>query len=130
MHGVRVKPDVSALASLDQNKLAVLAWHYHDDDVPGPDADVTLDLAGLHDGSVHVSRFLIDATHSNAFSAWQKLGSPAQLSAPQYAQLEAAGRLAQVGADEHFVVSGGRLTSLPLARQAVLLLLVQWDPSA
>src|SRR5262249_14239103 len=36
--GVREKPDVSALASLDQNKLCVLVWHYHDDDVAGPDA--------------------------------------------------------------------------------------------
>jgi xylan 1,4-beta-xylosidase len=38
------RPDVSALASLDKNKLAVLVWHYHDDDVPGPDAAVDLTL--------------------------------------------------------------------------------------
>ena len=31
-------PDVAALASLDGNRLCVLVWHYHDDDVPGPDA--------------------------------------------------------------------------------------------
>src|SRR5438094_9457041 len=37
-NGVRDQPDVTALASLDQNKLAVLVWHYHDDDLPGPDA--------------------------------------------------------------------------------------------
>ena len=37
--GVRgEKPDVSALASVDGNKMFVLAWHYHDDDVPGPTA--------------------------------------------------------------------------------------------
>ena len=40
--GVRAKPDVSALASLDGKKLSVLVWHYHDDDVPGPDAAVEL----------------------------------------------------------------------------------------
>src|SRR5207302_820119 len=45
-HGVREKPDVSALASLDKNRLAVLLWHYHDDDLPGPDAAVELSLAG------------------------------------------------------------------------------------
>ena len=34
--GVRAKPDVSALASLQDGKLCVLVWHFHDDDVPGP----------------------------------------------------------------------------------------------
>jgi len=33
--GVRGDPDVGALASVDGDKLCVLAWHYHDDDVPG-----------------------------------------------------------------------------------------------
>ena len=45
--GVRGRPDVSALASLDKNKLCVLVWHYHDDDVPGPDAAVELVIDGL-----------------------------------------------------------------------------------
>src|SRR6187455_449020 len=45
--GVREKPDVAALASLDENKLSVMAWHYHDDDVTGPDAAVELKLASL-----------------------------------------------------------------------------------
>src|SRR5262249_47193968 len=45
--GVRDKPDVSALASLDRDRLCVLAWHYHDDDVPGPAAAVELALGGL-----------------------------------------------------------------------------------
>ena len=36
--GVRgATPDVSALASLEANRLSVMVWHYHDDDVPGPD---------------------------------------------------------------------------------------------
>ena len=38
--GVRAKPDVAALASLDRKKLCVLVWHYHDDDVSGPAAEV------------------------------------------------------------------------------------------
>ena len=36
--GVRGKPDVSALASLQNGRLCVLIWHFHDDDVPGPSA--------------------------------------------------------------------------------------------
>ncbi len=38
--GVRGRPDVSALASLDERKLCVLVWHYHDDDVAGPAAAI------------------------------------------------------------------------------------------
>ena len=45
--GVRDRPDVSALASLDGNKLCVMVWHYHDDDVPGPTAEVELQCSGL-----------------------------------------------------------------------------------
>jgi hypothetical protein len=45
--GVRGLPDVSALASLEGKKLTVMAWHYHDDDVAGPEAAVTLTVTGL-----------------------------------------------------------------------------------
>ena len=37
----------AALASLDRGKLCVLAWRYHDEDVPGPAADVALKINGL-----------------------------------------------------------------------------------
>ena len=42
--GVRGAADVGSLASLDNNSLAVLVWHYHDDDLPGPDASIRLRL--------------------------------------------------------------------------------------
>ncbi len=45
--GVRGAPDVAALASAEASRLAVMVWHYHDDDVPGPDAAVELAVAGL-----------------------------------------------------------------------------------
>ncbi len=56
--GVRGNPDVSALASLSDHQLAVLVWHYHDDDVPGPDAQVDLSLNHLPfpDGNATVTR--------------------------------------------------------------------------
>jgi xylan 1,4-beta-xylosidase len=78
--GVRAEPDVSALASLDENKLCVLVWHYHDDDVPGPAAEVELGLAGLplESGEASLEHFRIDQEHGNAFAAWQRMGSPQQ----------------------------------------------------
>ena len=75
------QPDVSALASLDNNKLCVLVWHYHDDDVPGPAADVELTLdrpAACSAARARLAHFRIDEDHSNAFTAWKRMGSPQQ----------------------------------------------------
>jgi xylan 1,4-beta-xylosidase len=128
--GVREKPDVAALASRDARRVTVLAWHYHDDDVAGPDAAVTLSLEGLgvKQGTAKLQHFRIDATHSNAYTAWQRLGSPAAPTAAQYKQLEAASELAPLeGAPGRLDVVGGRASlTITLPRQAVSLIVVEW----
>ena len=74
---MRGAPDVSALASLEGKRLSVLAWHYHDDDVPGPDAAVELAVGGLplagaaKRASTH---YRIDESHSNAYAALEAHG--------------------------------------------------------
>lgn len=90
---VRGQPDIAAFAALDQRKLTVMVWHYHDDDVPGPDAEVSLSLEGIPAGEAALKQFRIDEKHSNAFAEWKRLGSPQMPSAEQYAKLEIAGRL-------------------------------------
>jgi xylan 1,4-beta-xylosidase len=124
--GVREKPDVSALASLDGNHLSILLWHYHDDDVPGPDAAVTLSIAGIAaQGQPRIQQYMIDQAHSNSFTAWQKMGAPKQPTAEQYAELEKAGRLQAVEFGERTNVASGILTlHVKLPRQAVSLLVV------
>jgi xylan 1,4-beta-xylosidase len=127
--GVGARPDVSALASLDGNKLCILVWHYHDDDVPGPEAEIELTLNNLPLASskVNLQQFRIDEEHSNAFAIWKKMGSPQQPTAEQYAQLERAGQLAPVGALESVAVENGKATvKLRLPRQAVSLLQLTW----
>ena len=127
--GVRGDPDVMALASLDKGKLAVLLWHYHDDDVPGPAAAMELNLIGLGlpDGSVQARQFRIDADHSNSYEAWKRMGEPAQPSAEQYAILEAAGKLADDGQTKAVDIhSGTAKISVELQRQAVVLLVLTW----
>jgi xylan 1,4-beta-xylosidase len=127
--GVRAEPDVSALASLDRNKLCVLVWHYHDDDVPGPAAEVELALTGLplESGEASLEHFRIDQEHSNAFTAWQRMGSPQRPTPGQYAQLENAGQLAQMAGPQTVRVDQGHATvRLNLPRQAVSLLVLQW----
>jgi xylan 1,4-beta-xylosidase len=128
-HGVRQSPDVSALAALGTNELSVLVWHYHDDDVAGPVADIALALAGLPADvkSATVTHYRIDADHSNAFAAWQRMGSPLQPTAEQFAQLENAAQLATLGAPKHLSVTDGKaLLTFDLPRQAVSLVVLKW----
>lgn len=96
--GVRGEtPDVAAIAAVDDGRITCLVWHYHDDDLPGPDADIELTINGIADapdGTCSVKHWRIDQEHSNAFSEWQRMGSPAAPTTEQFAQLEKAGKLA------------------------------------
>lgn len=129
--GVRGDPDVAALAALDEKakRLTVLAWHYHDDDIPGPDAEVEFTLSGLpaDAAKVRVSRHLIDQTHGNAYTVWKEMGSPQAPTPEQYAALERAGRLTTAEAPALVSSGEGRGTlRLVLPRQAVTLLTLEW----
>lgn len=126
--GVRQSPDVAGIASLDGRQLAVLLWHYHDDDLPGPAADITLRLDGLPREAVRLQTrtWLIDHDHSNAYTLWQQIGSPAQPSADQYVALEKAAKLAQVDQGETPASDGSATMHLKLQRLGVTLLLLRW----
>ena len=128
--GVRARPDVSGLASIDRNKLCVLVWHYHDDDVLGPAAEVELALVNLprRTGNLRVQQFGIDGNHSNAFTEWQRMGSPQQPTAAQCARLAKAGRLATLGTEETVRLRDGNATMrFNLPRQGVSLLVFDWS---
>jgi len=128
-NGVRGQPDVSALASLDKNQLAVLVWYYHDDDLPGPDAaiDLALNNLPLKNGKATLTQYRIDAGHSNSYEAWLRMGSPQSPSPAQYAELEKAGQLAQLGKSETVRVNDGKAeVKFKLPRQGVSLLLLNW----
>jgi xylan 1,4-beta-xylosidase len=129
--GVRGRPDVSALASLRGGKVCVLAWHHHDDDVPGPAAEVALSLAGLPAGGgpVLLEHFRIDRDHSNAFEAWKRMGMPQQPTPEQRADLERASDLAPLDSPEWLRPDRGKLTvRFTLPRQAVSLLVLDPRP--
>jgi xylan 1,4-beta-xylosidase len=139
-NGAVSAPDINAVAtrSSDNREIDVLLWNYHDDDVTVPEANIALTVAGLGDGSrsaqtssVTVEEFRMDAAHSNAYAAWQRMGSPAQPTAEQQRQLEAAGQLERIVAphpvpvehdtrhdDEH----GSVTIPLQLPRQGVALI--------
>jgi xylan 1,4-beta-xylosidase len=126
---VRDSADVSALASRDGNSLAVLAWHYHDDDIAGPAAAIDLSITGLPAGllTAKLRHYRIDSEHSNAFESWKRMGSPATPTAEQSRDLETAGQLAELHGPQAiaFKDGAGRL-SFTLPRQAVSLVVLEW----
>jgi xylan 1,4-beta-xylosidase len=127
--GVRGKPDVAAMASLEQNKLCVLVWHYHDDDLPGATADVELNIAGLPEAARNLrqTQFRVDRDHSNAFTVWKQIGSPQAPTAEQYELLEKSGQLAKLIDGEVVPINGQRARlRLDLPRQAVSLIVLEW----
>lgn len=124
-NGVREGPDVSALASRDGHRLWVLLWHYHDDDLPGATAEITLDVFGMGNAldGVEVRQFRVDADHGNAYEVWKRMGSPAVPSLEEYAELEQAAALAEVPAPELSQSESGVWSiRLTLPRQGVTLL--------
>ncbi|MEK7408098.1 MAG: beta-xylosidase, partial [Acidobacteriota bacterium] len=76
--GVRGSPDVGALASRGERSVTIMVWHYHDDDVAGPDAEVALEVAGLSETRVLLHHYRVDRDHSNSYEAWKRMGSPQQ----------------------------------------------------
>lgn len=121
--GVRGKADVDALAVRSDREVSVLAWNYHDDDVVGAIVKVRIEIAGVPDGRRLLRHYRIDETHSNAWTAWKKMGSPQSPSAEQYAALEAAGQLQELDSPRWVVVKGGEATiEIAMPRQSVSLL--------
>jgi xylan 1,4-beta-xylosidase len=130
--GVRQQPDVAAFATLQGRKLSVMVWHYHDDDVAGSAATIELALAGLPvtDGEAQLAHYRIDGDHSNAYAAWQRLGSPIAPSEQQYAALEQAGKLALLAEPTRLALAEGAATvKFALPRQGVSLLVFDLPPA-
>lgn len=120
--GVRAAPDIGVLASkAPDGQVAVLVWHYHDDDVKGPAAHVSLHLSGLSAGAREAEQWRVDATHGDAFSAWLAMGSPQSPDEKQYAQLEAA----SVMTPQAVPLGPAGDLDFDLPRQGVTLLLIR-----
>jgi xylan 1,4-beta-xylosidase len=125
--GVRDRPDVNALASRSERTVSILLWNYHDDDVAGPAAEVELLVDGVQGRSVDVTHERVDATHSNAYEAWKRMGSPAAPTKAQYGELERAGQLQRLEPTQHVKVEDGRVRqAFTLPRQAVSLVRITW----
>jgi xylan 1,4-beta-xylosidase len=128
--GVREKPDVAGLASMETNKLCVMIWHYHDDDIRGPAAAVQLAVAGLPTSvsKATITHYRVDEFHSNAYDAWRRMGSPIAPNQRQYSLLQEASNLAKL-ADVPATVNveqGATTLKFVLPRQGVSLPILEW----
>ncbi len=127
--GVRNEPDVNVIASRGKHEVEALIWNYHDDDVSAPGAEIDLVLDGLPSEVTRgvVEHFRIDSTHSNAFTAWKRMGSPQSLSATQHEQLQKEGQLQLLKAPESMPIQKGSLhLHFSLPRQAMSLVRLAW----
>lgn len=127
--GVRSQPDIDALAVAGEHSLSVLIWNYHDDEVSVPPIKVQLDLGGLPTNVERalVRQYRIDDTHSNAWTAWKRMGSPQQPTAEQYAALEEAGQLQQFDSPHWISLKlGAANLDLQLPRESLALIRVSW----
>jgi xylan 1,4-beta-xylosidase len=128
--GVRRSPDVAALAGAERERLSVMVWHYHDDDVPGADAQVKVDISGLPPTvtSARLTHYRVDENHGNAYAEWKRAGSPIAPDERLYARLQDASRLATLGPLAPVAVTRGVASvSFALPRQGVSLLVLDWS---
>jgi len=128
-NGVRNSPDVSGLAALDHNRLSLMLWHYHDDDLPGPSAAIDLSVSGLPAEAKlqKLKHYRIDAEHSNAYEEWKKMGSPDKPDKRQLAKLEEASALDTIESPSIKSSAGVSKLQLELPRQGVSLLVLTWE---
>jgi xylan 1,4-beta-xylosidase len=123
--GVRGELDVGVLATRTaQGGIALLLWNYHDDDVPGPDAAVHVDIRGLRARGAGATVWRVDATHANAFSAWRTMGAPIAPDATQYRELELASQMHEEAVPTAAGRKHGVSVDVSVPRQGVALLLV------
>jgi xylan 1,4-beta-xylosidase len=127
-NGVTGSPDVGVLATRTADKkLAIFVWHYHDDDVAGAPAAVSLKVSGLGSAkTLGVSQWRVDNANGNAFAAWQKMGAPQSPNEKQYAELEAASVMKPEQWAQPTIVNRGAATlNFTVPRQGVTLLVLE-----
>ena len=118
-----------ALAALDHRSLTILVWHHHDVDLPGERAAVELNVCGLpkEAASLCVNHYRIDADHSNAFSAWKRMGRRERPNSEQIAALKRAAILEEIERQNVPSVQKGAFSArFTLPRQAVSLICLSW----
>lgn len=85
--------DIHALASADKNTAYIMVWNYYDADLLNEASPVTVTIKNIPAKKILLQHYRIDKDHSNAYEAWEQMGSPQNVTDEQYKQLEQAGQL-------------------------------------
>ncbi len=121
--GVKDRPDIHAMASVDGGTVTVLVSHYHDSGEAGPAAAIDLTVSGLAAGRYLLQHYRVDDEFSNSYEHWKKMGSPQTPTTGQYAELERAGQLQLLESPRWIASEGGRIhMEFSLPRHGVSLL--------
>ena len=128
-YGIQQRPDVGAIAAREDSEVSVMIWHYFDDDLPGAEARVAIQLQHLpraYAGGALLTHYRIDKAHSNAYALWQKMGSPQTLQDADFDALKAQSGLQTLSAPEALKVTNGKATLIiNVPRQGVSLLVLK-----
>jgi xylan 1,4-beta-xylosidase len=128
LSSVKTESDVNAIATRDSHRINVLAWNYRDDSGSSP-AEIHVTVKGLPQGvsRMFLKHWRVDHDHSNAYTAWQLMGSPPNPSADQHRQLTAAGQLELLESPRWVAVKGDAIElTFTEPPQGVSLLNLSW----
>jgi xylan 1,4-beta-xylosidase len=128
--GVRAQTDVDVLATRGGASAAVMLWNYDDDASSPTAAEAQVTIRGFPSAvkNVLVEEFRVDRDHSNAFTVWQRMGSPQQPTAEQMSELKSAGQLEEAQSPAWVPAADGVLRlNVSMAAQSVVLLRLNWQ---
>ncbi|MEO7215346.1 beta-xylosidase [Mucilaginibacter sp.] len=121
--------DIGGLAAKNDQQVTVMVWNYADKDKQSNAEPVTVNITGLRSGAkkVKLTEYRIDDEHSNSYTVWKKMGSPAAPTAAQVLQLEQAGKLKTIGKPMVLAVANASISEvINLPRQGVSLLYISY----
>ena len=125
--GVGAGTDVDAIATRSEHEVDVMVWNYSDVDLPADAAAIRMMVEGLPRGPLRIEEFRMDDTHSNAYAAWKKMGSPEHPAPEQKAALEKASGLQSLHGVSQVAASDGKVVvPMSLPRQGVSLVRIWW----
>jgi xylan 1,4-beta-xylosidase len=126
---VRAQSDVNAIATRDSHRANVLIWNYHDDSNDSSPAEIHLIIEGISKDTSQMllEHWRVDHDHSNAYFAWEAIGSPQNPTEAQVQFLKAAGQLQLLESPRWIEVNKSSIElSFTEPRQGVSLLSLSW----
>ena len=118
--------DINAMATVEHGKVAIMVWNYHDLNLITKPEQVVVELSSIPANEVRITQFIIDQKNSNSYEVWKSMGSPQQVSADNYRELEAASKLKTLSTKSSKVKKGRLTISTEMEGQAVSLFVIEW----